>query len=383
MENVLRVEDGKYISGSGGGDTSNAMPYSVLSDSSVDLNDVTDIGVYCVTVTPQNAPIGYGGTLIVTSDDSNIIYQHYYSASQVYTYTRFSSNNGSTWFDWKKEAFNIITDATTDLNNLTQDGIYHMGTVAVNQPEGNGGTLIVASRPSVIYQTFISAASAFSYGRYTTGSGSTWSAWANITTGLDARYVRKDIADTKKNMLRCEGAYGISAGTFNNTNLVIYTPYAGVQAGGRPGIGFHAGGYVGAAMWLETSYGFYFTLNNGALYQFSIVAVSSKHVKDNVEDMTENEAKKILDLEPISFTYKDPYNQLPNCDGTQYGLIAEDVLDVIPQAVSLPPDYGTEDQKGYPSIQYEKLVPHLLKMIQIQQKQIDDLTKRVEELERS
>lgn len=381
MENVLRVEDGKYISGSGGGDTSNAMPYSVISDSSVDLNAVTDTGVYCVTAVLQNAPSSYGGTLIVTSDDSNVIYQHYYSASQVYTYTRFSSNNGSTWFDWKKEAFNIITDGTTDLNNISEDGIYHMGVVAVNQPEGNGGILIVSSSPSTIYQTFISAASAFSYSRYT--GGSTWSAWATITTGLDARYIRKDIADTKTNMLRCHGAYAVGASTFDNANLVIYTAYQDVLNSARPCIGFHAGGYVGAAMWLETNYSFYFTLNNGALYQFSIVAVSSKHVKDNIEDMTDDEAKKILDLEPISFTYKEPYNQFPNCDGTQYGLIAEDVLDVIPQAVSLPPDYGTEEQKGYPSIQYEKLVPHLLKMIQIQQKQIDDLTKRVEELERS
>lgn len=108
---------------------------------------------------------------------------------------------------------------------------------------------------------------------------------------------------------------------------------------------------------------------------------SSKLVKENIEDITEDEAKKILDIDVVSFDYKDNFGGEKN----QFGVIAEDVLDVIPFVVSVPDDYDSEnfdESKGIdqpiPSVDYSKFVPYLIKMIQLQQEEINQLKSRKE-----
>ena len=110
---------------------------------------------------------------------------------------------------------------------------------------------------------------------------------------------------------------------------------------------------------------------------------SSRLVKENITALTEDDARKLLELTPVHFDYKD-------CVGgkkDQLGLIAEDVLQVIPQVVQVPDGYDESDfdeKKGLfndlLSLDYSKLVPHLIKMVQIQQQEIDDLKTRLSEL---
>lgn len=97
---------------------------------------------------------------------------------------------------------------------------------------------------------------------------------------------------------------------------------------------------------------------------------SSKYVKKNIKDVTEKEARNILKLRPVKFDYKN--SDLTN----QRGLIAEEVLEVMPEMVSVPKDYtgfNKDEPWNTPSIDYSKFVPYLIKMIQIQQKDIDAL----------
>lgn len=97
---------------------------------------------------------------------------------------------------------------------------------------------------------------------------------------------------------------------------------------------------------------------------------SSINIKENVEDITDDEAKKILELRPVSFDYKQLGNK------NQRGLIAEEVLEVLPNMVTIPEDYvefDPENPSNVPSIDYSKFVPYLIKMIQIQQKEIEEL----------
>lgn len=99
---------------------------------------------------------------------------------------------------------------------------------------------------------------------------------------------------------------------------------------------------------------------------------SSKYVKKNIKDVTEKEARNILKLRPVKFDYKN--SDLTN----QRGLIAEEVLEIMPEMVNVPKDYtgfNKDEPWNTPSIDYSKFVPYLIKMIQIQQKQIDDLKK--------
>lgn len=110
---------------------------------------------------------------------------------------------------------------------------------------------------------------------------------------------------------------------------------------------------------------------------------SSKLVKENIENIDDEEAKKILNLRPVSFDYKECFGG----EKGQFGLIAEETLDVIPSCVNVPNDYDEsnfDEEKGISqdilSIDYSKLVPHLIKMIQIQQEEIDQLKEEIKKI---
>ena len=97
---------------------------------------------------------------------------------------------------------------------------------------------------------------------------------------------------------------------------------------------------------------------------------SSIRYKENVQNMTEEEADKILDLRPVSYDYKAPDNR-KDC----FGMIAEEVDKVIPFAV-------TYDQGGMPdSLDYSKFVPHLIKMVQMLKKENNNLKSRLDRIE--
>lgn len=115
---------------------------------------------------------------------------------------------------------------------------------------------------------------------------------------------------------------------------------------------------------------------------------SSRLVKKNIEEISEEEAKGLLNIKAVSFDYK---NGITN---NQRGFIAENVLDEMPDYVIVPKDYDaskfddTEDDNGniditqeVPSLDYSKFVVPLVKLCQIQQKQIDDLIERIKTLE--
>lgn len=89
--------------------------------------------------------------------------------------------------------------------------------------------------------------------------------------------------------------------------------------------------------------------------------LSSKYAKDNVEDITDEEADKVLNLRTVTFDYK-------NGQKNQVGFIAEEVLKILPNCVFLPDGY-VEDANAHesklPSIDYSKFVPYIVKEIQV------------------
>ena len=103
---------------------------------------------------------------------------------------------------------------------------------------------------------------------------------------------------------------------------------------------------------------------------------SSRVVKKNIKDISENDALKLLKLRPVSFDYK-------NGDTNRRGLIAEEVMEVYPELVKIPEGYDEdtfefkEDGTNLvPSLEYTGLIPYLIKMVQIQQKEIEGLKKK-------
>jgi hypothetical protein len=82
------------------------------------------------------------------------------------------------------------------------------------------------------------------------------------------------------------------------------------------------------------------------------VISSSARFKENIVDM-DNDSDKIMELRPIAFTYKKD-----DAKTKQYGLIAEEVAEILPELVSY-------DKEGLPfSVYYEKLPAMLLNELQ-------------------
>jgi hypothetical protein len=84
---------------------------------------------------------------------------------------------------------------------------------------------------------------------------------------------------------------------------------------------------------------------------------------------------KLDRLHGVSFNWrKDKYPKKEFYDKSQLGLIAQEVKEVFPELVM-------QDNDGYYSVDYAKLTPVLIEAIKEQQKQIETLSKRIDELE--
>ena len=94
---------------------------------------------------------------------------------------------------------------------------------------------------------------------------------------------------------------------------------------------------------------------------------SDKRLKENIVN-TESQLEKIKQIKVRDFNY------IGN-DKTTTGMIAQELNEIIPNVVL----EGLEDYKKHPwSIDYGKLTPYLIKAIQEQQEQIEELKKEIE-----
>lgn len=108
---------------------------------------------------------------------------------------------------------------------------------------------------------------------------------------------------------------------------------------------------------------------------------SSRRYKENIEDISEKEANKLLDIRVVKFDFKENVTDEEH-RYNQHGVIAEETAEIIPQVVTYAIPYGQEDEFDEPvpdSVDYAKFVPYLIKMIQMQQKEIDELKTLVKE----
>lgn len=115
------------------------------------------------------------------------------------------------------------------------------------------------------------------------------------------------------------------------------------------------------------------TTNNSAYLPILASAFtknSSRRYKENIVDMTEERANKILDLETKVFDYNEESKM--NAKNVS-GLIAEEVENIIPEAVV----YRKIDGIKVPdSIDYTSFIPYLIKEVQILNKKLKKLEGR-------
>lgn len=102
----------------------------------------------------------------------------------------------------------------------------------------------------------------------------------------------------------------------------------------------------------------------------SVTQTSSRKVKDNIEEMSLEEAEKILKLVAVTFDYK-----VKEQGTDQRGFIAEDVAEIIPELV-------TEETAEHPAmLNYMEMIPYLQRVIKAQDEKINDLETRLKALE--
>ena len=133
----------------------------------------------------------------------------------------------------------------------------------------------------------------------------------------------------------------------------------------------------------------YLNGNNGNITCVSLTQTSSKKYKKKIKTLTDEEAKKILELRPVTYDFKDEAKGV-----NMRGFIAEEVDEVIPELVKHTKDYPVvtttidedgneviqEHTKDEVSLDYIAMIPYLTKMVQLQQKQIDDQQKQINDL---
>ena len=118
----------------------------------------------------------------------------------------------------------------------------------------------------------------------------------------------------------------------------------------------------------------------------AFTTMSCKHTKTNIVDISEEDALKLLDIRPVNFDYIEEVGGQKD----QIGVLAEDTYEILPKVVSVPDDYVEEDfdiSKGIhqplPSVDYAKFVPYLIKLVQIQERKIEQQNKRIGYLEKN
>jgi hypothetical protein len=113
---------------------------------------------------------------------------------------------------------------------------------------------------------------------------------------------------------------------------------------------------------LSTSSLKYANIYAGVLTATSIVETSAKRFKENIKPL-DPQTDKLQKLKPVSFDWKENSK-------ADVGFIAEEVKEIYPELVS-------EEDGETQGIQYSKLTAILVKAVQDQQKQIDELKEEI------
>lgn len=124
---------------------------------------------------------------------------------------------------------------------------------------------------------------------------------------------------------------------------------------------------------ITSSYAGYFngSVNvTGTLIATSVSTLSDERLKENIEDIPSELANSLKSLNPVSYNFKSDSILLADKDAkeykdTHYGLLAQDVQKVFPNLVY--------ERDGILSINYIELIPLLIKAVNAQQEQIDEL----------
>lgn len=211
------------------------------------------------------------------------------------------------------------------------------------------------------------------------------------------------------------GLFGFVNGAPNNRGIELFVGgNSGQNTGMILNVSRNGASSIGAEIHADTSlvlHGYSFShsgatyngnvqVNGDLSYSGSLNNTSDRSLKENITPI-QNALDVIMRLEPASYNYRGngSLNGLPLSTGLHYGLIAQDVEQVLPalvknnihtyrdiKEVELPgPDTELQTiikEMEYKSLNYVELIPMLIKAVQEQQEKIDELEKELDKLKK-
>ena len=106
----------------------------------------------------------------------------------------------------------------------------------------------------------------------------------------------------------------------------------------------------------------------------SLVITSDARFKEKIATLT-SPLESLLKLKGVQYEWKDEFAKVNGLSrATQYGFIAQNVFEVLPNAV-------ITDDKGFHSVNYNFFAPLLVEAVKEQQKEIADLGEQVKKLQ--
>ena len=99
----------------------------------------------------------------------------------------------------------------------------------------------------------------------------------------------------------------------------------------------------------------------------SIINPSDLYLKENIKIIDSSLSDKLMNLRPTEFTFKDDKNHKKH-----YGFIAQEFENEYPELIASKPDQNIKNLK---SINYLEIIPLLVGKVQDLQKEIDELKK--------
>ena len=134
------------------------------------------------------------------------------------------------------------------------------------------------------------------------------------------------------------------------------------------GTDFEMGNNIG---WGTTTFAFASSITAGG----NITAYASdKRLKENIKPI-DNALEKVMKIRGVEFDWTDESEELgfePKCKH-ETGVIAQEIEEVMPDAIAPAPF-----NKEYKTVEKDKIVALLIEAVKEQQKQIDELKKKLE-----
>lgn len=111
----------------------------------------------------------------------------------------------------------------------------------------------------------------------------------------------------------------------------------------------------------------YSTTGHNKVRASSFETVSDSTIKKNIETLPSGALQKVLNIRSVSFEFKEGQEPLNNGNSRKIGLIAQELEEILPEAVSY------SEVGKIKMIDYDMLIPVLIKAIQEQQDDIKEI----------